>query len=135
MVPILWVDNDVHYLRPQVQNLLDEKIPVEVESKIDGAREEVINGHKSYRGVILDMMMPPGDYYASSNHKGGFFTGLLFVQEMSDLGLLPKLKVVVLTNFQDQDAINAIEAFGIQYADKYDYRGMKIIDLVEDCFR
>ncbi|MEO1250906.1 MAG: hypothetical protein AAFW81_01010 [Pseudomonadota bacterium] len=132
--PLLWIDDDVRYLRPQVKNLQDEEITVEVERNVDQGRAKVMNSEGAYAGVILDVMMSPGEAYRNIDNRGGLITGLLFVREMHMLGLLASLKITVLSHRNDVGAEEEIKSLGVDYCHKADHAGIRIVDFVRDQF-
>lgn len=131
---ILWIDDDFDLLRPQRQNLVDDGYEVVTEVHIDSAINRLIEIREEYDGIILDIMMAPGEKLRNKATQGGLKTGLIFLRYLQKSGTLSRIKIFIFTHrYSVEDAQQAAQ-LNVGYHFKQDHKGSAIVELVQHEF-
>ena len=130
----MWIDDDLNYLKVQRELIWDEGWVTEAFADIDEAVAYVRSPKKSFKGVILDLQMAPGDCFRDFDHMGGLRTGFHFLELCLSEGLLEPSDVVVYTNSQDEELVDIIDGLNVKVGKKRDYMGSRLIELLESAF-
>jgi len=128
---IIWIDDDIELLRPQVRNLTDYGYEIAIEPDVDVALRIVQSEMDHVGGVILDVMMNPGKILRERAHQGGLKTGLMLLEYLSESDTLRKIKIFILTHRHCPESQDAARRLGISYHQKQDFKGSQICSLVE----
>ncbi len=96
---VLFVDDDPFRSMYFVRALQARGLDVDFTSDVDDAiRQAEVNG---YDAVVIDVMMPYGEFFDSFETAGGFKTGIALANEMRDSQ--PGAILIALTNSTDAD--------------------------------
>lgn len=107
---------------------------VEAVESVDHAFE-ILQKDIVSRGVLLDVMMDAGELLKDSDHRGGLWTGLRFIERGLERELFTEKNIVVLTNSGDRILRNHVESIGVRFENKIDFMGYKSLNkLISDCF-
>ena len=134
---IIWVNDDHEWLRNQKDHILSIGYGVEIIPEVDVALEEIQRKKDILAGIILDVMMNPGETLSQRDHDQGLKTGLVVLEYLEELQILRKSRypgLFIFTHRLDPDAARAIQEKGYGYHQKQDFLGTKIIKLVRDEF-
>jgi DNA-binding NarL/FixJ family response regulator len=81
--------------------------------------------------VVLDMMMPPGQAYASQDHHGGLQTGLLLLHDVRRI--LPDAGIIILSNIRNPKTLEGIgQQANIRFVSKVDCSPVRLVELVRE---
>lgn len=128
---ILWLDNDVNYLMPYVEELKREGFDVTVVRTV-GEAEFRLDDPKGVRYdlLILDVMIPTKNEseeadYPPEETAHGYRTGLVFYRRRKKALAAAGMKILVFTVVLEDEVCNDFTAEGLpeeNYATKYSLR-------------
>ena len=101
---IVWIDDDVYrteLLRENLEELYSCQINF-FEKYVDGIKM-LQNSHAKIDAVMLDIMMPPGELFASEDVDDGRITGLRLYEIIRKYYSGP---IILYSNFRDRATIN-----------------------------
>jgi CheY-like chemotaxis protein len=105
MRKILFVDDDATQMKYHVKRLR-KSFEIEVRGDVKRAFETFEASPEGWAGVILDVMMPPGDFEAAT--PNGMQTGWFLLKQVREID--SQLPVLVLTNARNIALKQAFEA-------------------------
>lgn len=126
---VLWIDDDKFFLKRSVEKLEREGINCRFISEIDVALETISNDGVHLAGIIMDIMMDPGESLAFREHKDGFSAGFALYDLIDELFEEP-FPAFFLTN---KDIVEATYK-GVSIYSKFDYKSKKLVELVKARF-
>ena len=94
---VLWVDDDHQALDSQVEGLERAGFDITVIDNVDDAYEKIANSGNKFDAFIVDVMMATGKRYKAKNTNGGQRTGIVFISDLIDSGLVQKNQVIAYT--------------------------------------
>lgn len=129
---LLWIDDDHQLLDHAVSRLRENGIQVLVESDVDKAIAILRSRHSELLGVLVDLMMDPGQTLAKYPTEGGYETGFCLVDYLHSEGLLDKLNLRIFTNAQAQLRFYPGEGakYSVKIERKSKYKGVKFLNFV-----
>ena len=129
---LLWIDDDHQLLDHAVSRLRENGILVLVEADVDRAIEIIRQRHNEVLGVLIDLMMDPGETLSVYPTEGGYETGFCLVDYLQSEGLLKGLNVRLFTNAQP--AVRKYPHEESEYAVKIErksrYKGVRFLNFV-----
>lgn len=96
---VLFVDDDPYGSDYYVKMLKTKKLDVHYVHKVDDALD--LASRTNYDGVVIDIMMPKGEFFDELETSGGFRAGIALAIEMSNLQ--PDAWLIALTNSRAYD--------------------------------
>lgn len=95
---ILFIDDEEYYVRAYIDELTDARHEVLFRNRVDDA----VNWYKDHSHevdvIIVDIMMPPGRTFGSSDRSGGLRTGFLLYEWFRQRDA--RVPIIVLTNVE-----------------------------------
>jgi len=131
---IIWVDDDVYLLRPQHQFLSEAGYEVEMVPDVDEAWEIIRENKDGSVNAIIDIMMNPGILFQNENHNYGLRTGVLFAKKLKDCNFSKRVRFFVFTHCSDNVIEREVKQLGVSFYSKQDYRGSKVVEIVNSEF-
>lgn len=131
---IVWIDDDDDLIAPQKESLESIGFHVQIMADVDQAVALLRSKRGDLCGVIIDVMMDPGEALRVLEHDAGLRTGLVLCQMLRREGLCPPPRVFIFTHRNDPKAAAQFRGMGIGYFKKQHYKGAAICDLVERQF-
>ena len=126
---VLWIDDDKFFLKRSVEKLEREGINCRFISEIDKALETISNDGENLAGIIMDIMMDPGESLAFHKHNDGFSAGFALYDLIDEMFEEP-FPAFFLTN---KDIVDATYK-GVSIYSKFDYKSKKLVELVKARF-
>ena len=134
MSRLLWVDDDGSLLDRQIEWLTRVGFEVQVAPTVDHAWALLTDKQVKFDGVILDMMMGTGALLASAETMGGLRTGQIFLQRLTDHGLLNNKTAFIYTASDNQEIKDFCTSINVPLYSKLEYPGKAIALIAVEVF-
>ncbi len=133
---LLWIDDDQQLLDHAVSRLRENGIRVVVEPSIDKAVETIRTRQSELLGVLVDLMMDPGELLSGLATEGGYETGFRLIDYLQSEGLMADLVFKIFTNAQT--GFRQYPPDGSKHAvrivQKSRYKGVKFLNFIKSEF-
>lgn len=130
---ILMIDDDKLPMQYYIRRLEKNNFEVKHFVKPDDAFEYLDNEQPHIDGVILDIMLPPGEKYKDEQTNQGLRTGFFVLKDLRNYQPYSNIPVVILTNVRNP---KTLAEFGkselLSIAFKPDYPPKKLVHLLEE---
>ena len=126
---VLWVDDDRFFLMRSIERFERAGIRCEFVSETDAAYARIREDGKNIEGIILDIMMEPGDILKFMDHKAGFETGFVFYDMIREI-YTEASRVFFFTNKDSKRRTYR----GVPIYSKFEHKSDKLIALVRRRF-
>ena len=133
---VVWVDDDRLLLSLSITALKEESIDVLSIDNVKDAYKFIKNDPQKIAGIIIDVMMDPGELLADRATRHGLETGYRFADYLSEQDLLKETSLFFLTNasftgevYRTADGEKEIPRFK-----KSKYESDELVDLVIEQF-
>lgn len=131
---ILMIDDDKLPMEYYIRGLEKNNFEVKYFERPDDAFAYFDKGHPRIDGIILDIMLPPGEKYKDKETAQGLRTGIFVWRDLRE-----KYKdylstpIIVLTNVRNPKTLAEFtESSILKIAFKPDYSPKKLIELLEE---
>jgi len=130
---ILMIDDDKLPMQYYIRRLEKSNFEVKHFVKPDDAFEYLDNEQPHTDGVILDIMLPPGEKYKDEQTNQGLRTGVFVLRDLREHKDYSSIPVVVLTNVRNPKTLAEFpESELLRIAFKPDYPPKKLVHLLEE---
>jgi len=129
---ILMIDDDKLPMQYYIRSLEKNNFEVKFFLRPDDAFEYLDNEQPHIDGVILDIMLPPGERYKGKQTNQGLRTGIFVLKDIREHPRYLSIPVVVLTNVRNPKTLAEFEEGDLlKIAFKPDYPPKKLVHLLE----
>jgi CheY-like chemotaxis protein len=129
MTKILFVDDENRRAQLYLDELRQSGFDTELLTETDGALA-YLRQNQDIDVLILDIMMPPGIYFAGKTDQG-LNTGVVLYDEIR--GIRPNLPVIILTNVSDKHVAQKFrEESNCRYYRKIDLLPFELADEIRE---
>ena len=108
---ILWIDDDAYLLHPYILKLEDQGYEVITARTLSEARAAVETN--DIAAVVMDVMLPPGEYPNNLSLKGGFESGLVLGRWIKSH--YPEIPILGFSAIRDERAVEWFTRHGAGY--------------------
>jgi CheY-like chemotaxis protein len=114
---ILFVDDDIRYIKTYIEELKYCGYIVEHRDSVDKAIDFIVSKGDEIELLILDIMMPSGSYFKDIDRDNGLRTGCLLLDKMRSGLVKVNFPVLVLTNVPTSSLPSEIRKLVLQKED------------------
>ena len=130
---ILMIDDDKLPMEYYFRSLEKNNFEVKFFIRPDDAFKYIDNEKPHIDGVILDIMLPPGERYKNKKTNQGLLTGVFVLRDLRDYPDYSRTPIVVLTNVRNPKTLAKFEESDfLKIAFKPDYPPKKLLHLLEE---
>jgi DNA-binding NtrC family response regulator len=131
-IRVLYIDDesDTEKMSSKFDILKDNNIEVTPVTKVEDVLPTLSKLHKSIDIVILDIIMPPEDYYSIDETAGGTTTGLRLLQDIRTGH--SNLPIIIVSIKRTETADSAVEKYSVaEYLEK-PVEALEIADAIKN---
>jgi DNA-binding response OmpR family regulator len=130
---ILMIDDDRLPMQYYIRSLEKNNFEVMYFVRPDDAFEYIDREQPHIDGIILDIMLPPGEKYKDEETNKGLKTGFFVLKDLRNYQPYSNIPVVILTNVRNPKTLAEFtESSLIKIAFKPDYSPKKLVHLLEE---
>ncbi len=130
---ILFVDDEPRRIEEYVDELIVHGYDVRTTNKIDAALALLRAKAPEVEAVILDVMMPPGQSFSSTESENGLLTGVLAYRRIRSYPSGGKIPLILLTNSMNSALDDMVQQDPLAWlARKSDFFSDELADFVNE---
>ncbi len=107
---ILFIDDEPRWISTYIEELSLAGVPCRHVATVDEAIEDIAAGEPKIDLVVVDIMMPAGEFLEDVETRGGRSTGFHLIKRLRDMN--PELRLVTLTNVR-AEALSELRDLGV----------------------
>lgn len=132
---ILMIDDDNLPMQYYITQLEKHRYEVKYFIKPDDAFRYIDNEKPHIDGIILDIMLPPGEKYKDTPTNQGLKTGVFVLRDLRAYPEYSSVPVIILTNVRNPTTLaEFVENDLLKIAFKPDYPPLKLIELLKTTY-